>query len=160
MGVHRHWVPSSPVREKRLFFHGKYIHDCIELSLNQHCNRRDTTDMLPCGRQMKGPIANTLNLPSNFTCSNYFCAPCLDLEEKLPFTLDKDLCLWNVLMGVFWLRIKLLNSLCAFKVWIQVPKGQCPDSQGHLFSVNSCWWKLHNKICLPGNRVLNLYWYI
>lgn len=154
--VHRHWVPLSPVREERLFFYGN--HNCIYLSLNQHGN---TTDMLPCGRHMKGPTANTLNLPSNFTCSNCFCATLLDLEEKLPFTLDKDVCLWN---GFDWrcfcLRIKLSNPLCSVKVWIQVPRGQCPDSQGHLFSVNSCWWKFHNKICLQRNIVFNLYWYI
>lgn len=87
MRVHRHWVPLSPVREERLFSYGN--HNCIYLSLNQHGN---TTDMMPCGRHMKGPTANTLNLPSNFTCSNCFYAILLDLEEKLPFTLDKDVC--------------------------------------------------------------------
>lgn len=111
------------------------------------------------GRQMKDPIANTWNLPSNFTCSNCSCAPLLDLEEKLSFTLGKDVCLWNVLIGVFGWELNY-QTHCTQLKWIQVPRGQCPDSQGYLFSVNTCWWKFHTKICLQRNIVLNLYWYI
>lgn len=41
---------------------------------------------------MKDPITNIINLQGYLTCSICFCPPLLGLEEKLPFTLDKDVC--------------------------------------------------------------------